>query len=335
MPSFEIPDGPVTVPLMSQSVSGKPLRTATVTFTVTNKTNQSLSCRLKAAAQADAKGEWLELQGEKERPFAASETQKVTVGVSVPADVKPADFKFRLQAMNVNDPGNDYAESAVATLTFAPPPPPPNKIWPYLLIAAALVVIVGGFATWMLWPKPPPAPPPPPPTNSAQVMVPMPDATSPPQNVDIAHATSFLAANGFRTFTVGPPGAATGAQPGTVIAQTPSPQTLVPQASIPTLAVTLSLDPGVPIPTNLVGATLTNVGAQLAPFATTVKPLADDGVPDGGIVSLSPPSGTFAKGSPLVVSVHSPACHDPRCWRVPMTLHQYNQSMSQFVRPQP
>jgi hypothetical protein len=152
MSSFEIPDGPTTVELKSQSVKGKALRTATVTFTVTNRTVSRLACRLKAAPQGDAMADWFEIQGEKERLFAASETQKVTINITVPVEVSSSDIKFRLQAMNVNDPGNDYAESAVATLALPNVKrpdvvvDPKSKLWIYIAIAAALLIIVGGVA---------------------------------------------------------------------------------------------------------------------------------------------------------------------------------------------
>jgi serine/threonine-protein kinase len=106
MPSFEIPDGPTLIALKNQTIKGKAMRAATATFTVTNKTTQTLTCRLKPAPQGDTKAEWLDVQGEKERPFAASQTQKVNVDVALPVDTKPGEYKFRLQAVNVNDPNS-------------------------------------------------------------------------------------------------------------------------------------------------------------------------------------------------------------------------------------
>ena len=301
MPSFEIPDGPSTVPLMSQSVKGKAFRTANVTFTVTNKTDQALSCRLKAAPQADAQADWFELQGEKERPFAAGETQKVTVNVAVPAEVKSSDFKFRLQAMNVNDPGNDYAESAVATLAIAAPTPPkPGKVWPYLLVAAVLVLIVGGVAALLLWPKTPPPPP---------ATVSMPDVTVAPQNQSFDIAKAFLAGKGFTTVSQAPVAAATGAPPGTVIKQDPPANTAEPAAGIAALPVKLSVDPGVPLPTGLIGTPVASVGNQLSAFSVSIVQLRDVHVSTdasiGMIASFTPGAGPLAKGSALTVNVHS------------------------------
>jgi serine/threonine-protein kinase len=321
MPSFEIPDGPTTVALMSQSVGGKPVRTATVTFTVTNKAGETLSCRLKAAPQADAQAAWLQLQGEKERPFAASETQKVSVSVAVPADVKPGDFKFRLQAMNVNDPGNDYAESAVVTLTVAAPPPKPASVLPYVLIAAALVAVVGGVGAWMLLRTSSPSAP-----SAASAMVPNVSGIG----LNFTQAQGRLLVQHFTATRVA--GDATGAAPETVMSQDPPANTAVPPptAAAP-MEVKLTVDPGLAVPTNLVGQNLTSVGDQLAPFATTVQPLADDG-PPGVIAALSPALGVIAKGGPLTVIVHSPSCahvtdltgRADLCWRVAIPVGQYD-----------
>src|SRR5262249_52427971 len=152
MPSFEIPDSPAQLELRNQAVNGKPYKVATTTFTVTNKTAQALSGRFKITPQGDAKADWLSLEGEKERPFGPSETQKINVNVSLPGDVPAGEYKFRLVVMNVNDPGNDFTESAV--VTFSPPkatPKPARPIWPYIVAAVVLLAIVGGVILWLVF----------------------------------------------------------------------------------------------------------------------------------------------------------------------------------------
>jgi serine/threonine-protein kinase len=246
VPSFEIPDGPTTVALTTQSVKGKLTKVATVTFTVTNKTAQPLACRLKAAPQGDAQAEWFEVQGEKERPFAASETQKITVDIAAPGDLKPGDFKFRLQAMNVNDPGNDYAESAVATITVTAAPAKKPPIWPYILVAVALVLIVIVVAVLVLHKgnetnsTSNSAPTnqvsnsaPPPPTNTLTAV---PDVSS-SQSVSFESAFQTLTGAGF---TVSPNVGATVSQTGpydVVVSQYPLARTMQP----PKTAVTLTM----------------------------------------------------------------------------------------------
>ena len=299
MPSFEIPDGPTTVALMSQSVKGKAMRTATVSFTVTNKTDQTLSCRLKVAPQADAKDEWFDLQGEKERPFAASETQKVTVNVAVPAEVAPGDFKFRLQAMNVNDPGNDYAESAVATLSVVKPPPPkPAAVWPYLLVAAVLVLIVGGVGAYLILHKKPAA---------ETVMVP--DVSS--GGLTFAQAQGALLVKNFSAVRVAGP--ATGKKPEAVLSQDPAANTAVPPptASAPT-PVKLTVDPGVVVPDvstknwafqqafdamNTAGLRVTSPSRIRVGIADHYNVIVDQSVPAGTVV---------AKDTPVTLTVQVP-----------------------------
>jgi hypothetical protein len=315
MPSFEIPDGPTTVALTTQTVKGKLTKIATVTFTVTNKTAQPLACRLKAAPQGDTQAEWFEVQGEKERPFAASETQKISVNVAAPGDLKPGDFKFRLQAMNVNDPGNDYAESAVATLSVTPAAAKKPLVWPYILVAVVLVLIVGGVAALVLHKGGATNTAP---TNTATntgPMVSMPDVTSPPLNLNFYAASSYLAGQGFHNVRAGPLVAPTGAPPGTVIAQDPPKNQEESASAIAHLPVTLTLDPGVTVPNWGTiedmdrGGGIDAQGHQGAPSADDLglkvirigdQPSTED--TRGDITSIVPgPGSVIAKGATITV----------------------------------
>jgi hypothetical protein len=109
---------------------------------------------------------------------------------------------------------------------------------------------------------------------------------------------------------------ATGAQPGTVIDVNPKLPASVPANR----AITLIVDPGVAVPNGLIGTNIADVGNQLAPFATTVHQLGDNGTPNI-IASFSPPTGPLALHAPLTVNVHSPGCPPPFyiCRIVPLT----------------
>lgn len=298
MPSFEIPDSPAQLELRNQAVNGKPYRVATTTFTVTNKTAQAISGRFKIAPQGDAKAEWLQLEGEKERPFGPSETQKINVNVSLPGDVPAGEYKFRLVVMNVNDPGNDFTESAV--VTFSPPKIVPNggqrKIWPYIVAAVVLLLLVGGVVVYLVWPRPGPA--------VVASGIDIPNVVTTPamtfeaarQELIDAHFTNVAAApeNGPQ---------ATGAQPGRVIDVNPKLPARVPANR----AIKLIVDPGVAIPTGLIGTSIADVGNQLAPFTITVHQLGDNGTANI-IASFWPSTGPLALHAPLTVNVHSPGC---------------------------
>jgi len=367
MPSFEIPDSPAQLELRNQAVNGKPFRVATTTFTVTNKTASALSGRFKINPQGDAKAEWLALEGEKERPFGPSETQKVNVTVSLPAEVPAGEYKFRLVVMNVNDPGNDFTESAV--VTFSPPKAPPTTkkpIWPYIVAAVVLLLIVGGVVFYLVFfrnvtvtnvvgmtkdqamaalsdqgltatvvddhtpggipghvVKEDPdhdtsvakgsevkifvavAPPPPP---STAIDIPN-VVTTPTMSFDAARQKLLDA--GFTNVSSTPVnGTASGAPVGNVIGQTPP----LPAKVEPNTPISLTVDPGVPIPGGLVNTSWNDIGNQLKPFSVTLNHLGDDG-PDNIIASLVPASGSLPLHGELQVNVHSKACHMIPIWR--------------------
>jgi len=156
MPSFEIPDGPATVPLKAGMANGQPTRAGSVTYSVTNKGTTSLAGRLSVLVAGDAKAEWFQVDGEKERQFTPGETQTVTVNINVPPTVKPGAYKFRPRVVAVNDPDNDHTDGPVATMQVigvAGPKPPGGKkfpIWIIFVIIGAVVVIGGAIAAFIL-----------------------------------------------------------------------------------------------------------------------------------------------------------------------------------------
>ncbi len=144
MPSFEIPDGPTTLTLKTETGFHK----GTATFNVTNKTGEGLTGRFSVQIQGAGKTEWYSIQGEPERPVAAGETQTVTVAAKIPATTPPGQHRIKLRATNVNDPDNDFTESTVATVTVPAvvKPPTPKKPFPWWILAVVggvLVLVIG------------------------------------------------------------------------------------------------------------------------------------------------------------------------------------------------
>src|SRR5438128_8725253 len=111
MPTFEIPDGPTTIDIARP---GDPKSTApaqgSAVFNVTNKASEGRDGRLSVQVAGSSKAEWFSVDGDRERPFAAGETQTATIKVSIPGDVPAGDYPFRLMVVAVNDPDNDHAE---------------------------------------------------------------------------------------------------------------------------------------------------------------------------------------------------------------------------------
>jgi len=103
MPTFEIPDGPTTVDA-SRSAA------ATATYNVTNTSPDTCDGRLSVVVSAGSKSEWFSIDGDRERTFAAGETQTAVVRIRFPADAPEGEYRFRLRAIAVNDPDNDHVE---------------------------------------------------------------------------------------------------------------------------------------------------------------------------------------------------------------------------------
>ncbi len=145
MPSFEIPDGPTTIPLKTEGGFHK----GSAVFGVTNKTGEGLTARLSVQIQGDGKAEWYQVQGEPERPVAAGETQTVTLVAKIPGATPPGQHRIKLRATNVNDPDNDSTDSTAATVTVPAAPVKPAEVkkpfpwWILAVVGGVLVLVIG------------------------------------------------------------------------------------------------------------------------------------------------------------------------------------------------
>jgi hypothetical protein len=136
-----------------------------VVFTVTNTSARPVRGLGKVKPLGDTKREWLRLEGEAERDFAAGATQQFTVnfaGPSTPAAGKPGagttestaaapappppppKYPFRLDLVSAQNPDEDFTEGPVVTVEMMPAPVVNgggSKWWILILIAA--VVLIG------------------------------------------------------------------------------------------------------------------------------------------------------------------------------------------------
>ena len=257
MPSFEIPDGPATIPMKAGSGPSDPSSGSAV-YGVTNKSTGGLTGRLSVQVADGAKAEWFAIDGEKERAFAAGESQTVNVSIKAPAGTKPGDYKFRLRVVAVNDPDNDHMESPISTLTVPAvgAPPPPKFPWWIVVVGAVVLIAIVVALIVILGPKHHDGRENTTETNTtgnnttatntttvAQIEVPDPGVD---KTYDFA---SGVMANAKLTVAPAIKGAAGGKPPGTVVKIDPAPGTMT-TADKP---VKLTVDPGVPMP-HFVGA---------------------------------------------------------------------------------
>lgn len=191
MSSFQIPEGPNQI-----SVSPGQPGNEVAAFTVNSKVPNAVRASLKIQVSGGAKAEWFAIEGEPERAIPGGASEAVAVRVNVPAGVAPGDYRFRLRAVAVNDPDNDFAEGPPVTLIVKPTDgtsKPPY--WLYLLIALLVLAALGvGAYFWLKPDKPKPAPSPAPTVTPAPtpVAATMPDLVA--ANIREAEARARLAA---------------------------------------------------------------------------------------------------------------------------------------------
>ena len=127
-------------------------RSGSVSFTVTNTTDKPARGQLKIKPLAGAQASWFQLQGVAERDFTASGTEQVGVKIAVPASVKPGDYSFRLDAISVAEPDDDFTEGQAVSLQVsqAEVKPPPKFPWWILVAIVVVVAIVGGVVAWLI-----------------------------------------------------------------------------------------------------------------------------------------------------------------------------------------
>ncbi|MCF8111195.1 MAG: PASTA domain-containing protein [Desulfobacteraceae bacterium] len=124
-------------------------RTGTVTFTVSNNTEEGITARARIFPLDDCREEWFTIEGEKERTYT-EKTQQYTVRFSIPPSVPPGSYRFRLDVFGVENPDEIYSEGPVVEIRVKEKEEPPaGSPFPWWVIAViAAVLIIGGGITW-------------------------------------------------------------------------------------------------------------------------------------------------------------------------------------------
>lgn len=300
MPTFEIPDGPTTIDLERSGDAQNPgPATGSIVFNVTNKSADSCAGRLSVIPSGSAKAEWFTLDGDRERTFAAGETQTAKINISAPKDVAAGDYPFRLRAVAVNDPDNDHVEGPVATAKVPPPAAPQKKSlwWLWLLIALLVLALIGGGVWFAFFRDKGPDP---------SKTVAAPDFMANGMTIEAAKKDP----KGFKIVEV--PGEATGKPIGTIVGQDPAPTA----PATPGQDIKLTFDPGAvvpPLPQNATLVSAANVlrSAKLQPGqhlcdSSSGKP----GAQVGKVTTFVPATGArLAANTPVMMRlVQASAC---------------------------
>jgi hypothetical protein len=239
MPSFEIPDGPANVKLQSGPPEAKAPRTGSIVFNVTNKAGVPLAGRLSLQTGGQTEAEWFAIDGEKERTFAAGETETVAIRIAVPPEAEPGDYSFRLRVVAVNDPDNDHTAgpASVARVEGAAVPKSSALVWPFILAAVVVLLAVGGVAAWQFWPGGGNATD----ESNAAISYEVPSIPVPMLvGLNLKDAEPLAKDLSLSKKKVDP----TGAEPGTILDQSPAKGTLAVKNQV----VNVYYDPGVAVP---------------------------------------------------------------------------------------
>jgi beta-lactam-binding protein with PASTA domain len=123
-----------------------------MTFTVTNSTDRSPRGLLRVRPLDNAKSQWLSISGDAERQFLPQSTQQVLVKIELPPGTPQGSYAFRLDAISVDNPDDDYSEGPTVGLKIGLPKPTRPFPWK-ILVAACVALIVISLGVWLLLPR--------------------------------------------------------------------------------------------------------------------------------------------------------------------------------------
>ncbi|HYY58703.1 MAG TPA: PASTA domain-containing protein [Pyrinomonadaceae bacterium] len=155
---------------------------AQAVFTVTNSTSRPIRGLAKVKALGDTKRDWINIEGEAERDFAAGTTQQFTVNfdakpepaaapaaagtaagtsaaskagetptASSASGVKPGKYSFRLDVASSMKSDEDFTEGPVVTVEVPALAAPVKKKFPIWIIPVIAVVLIAlGLTLWLL-----------------------------------------------------------------------------------------------------------------------------------------------------------------------------------------
>lgn len=122
-------------------------------FTVNNQTGRSVRVRTDVSAFPPTPAPWFTIDGTSERLYPPGGAEAVTVLVAAGAPAPPGQYAFRLDAVSVDRPDEEWGHGPsvgfeVATPTPPPPPPTPKERRGYLetvlgaIAGTALMIVV-------------------------------------------------------------------------------------------------------------------------------------------------------------------------------------------------
>ena len=160
----------VNLPPESRTVYPDANGRAEIAYTVTNGEPVSVRGRIHAVPGAAILPAWLDVLGDAERDFRPGETQQFAIRISIPAGTQAGSFGFRLDAVNVANPQEDFTEGESIAVVWKPAPAEASSHRPWWIAGIAAIFL--GISIWKFWPEPKVVPDKVAPETSAGVPVP-------------------------------------------------------------------------------------------------------------------------------------------------------------------
>jgi len=131
----------ITTP--STSVELEPNRVGEVPFTVTNVGAEKLQARVRVTASPGAPPDWFSVEGDAQQTFDSGAARQFTVRVEPPLGAAAGSYSFRLDAIGIEHPDDDYAEGPTCQVTV-PGSRPPRVTTPRGYLTTLVGALVGG-----------------------------------------------------------------------------------------------------------------------------------------------------------------------------------------------
>jgi hypothetical protein len=132
-----------TITTPSVSVTLAENRIGEVPFTVTNVSNRKLRARARITPAAGVPADWFSVVGEPEQDFEPGAARQFVVRVDPPLGTAAGTYAFRLDAVGIERPDDDYSEGPSCQITV-PPSAPPRLTTPRGYLTTLVGAITGG-----------------------------------------------------------------------------------------------------------------------------------------------------------------------------------------------
>lgn len=131
----------ITTP--SASVQLAPNRIGEVSFTVSNVSDRKLRARVRVTPAQGAPAGWFSVEGDAEQDFDAGGARQFTVRVEPPLGAAAGSYSFRLDAIGIEHPDDDYTEGPSCEVKV-PGSAPPRVTTPRGYLMTLLGAVAGG-----------------------------------------------------------------------------------------------------------------------------------------------------------------------------------------------